>query len=943
MKRFIFERLEDATDNQKIVKLLFTDPRGIDSSRWLSINSKDTSTGNIVDRLNEIFEEGHYIVSPNAQGSDAEYERQEWVLDTDVFKFIFYKTLRGGCCDSPSKKHIFGVEKAIAYSYKSKNNNCLLEIIRKSIGINEKSDQIRKKLGFEKGTKLNISEDLPKLANEFKFNYVVVQLDKDNKLERIGGEVDDEYDQEITFILDNDHFYKAIFMGESPEEKEERLKEKAKKQNIKDYEKRSKESIKKNNDKRKEKKEKKEIEYIPVCFDFESFFNAEGKEYAYSCSLIYDNDEKHYEFFYPNKEDIEKMDFTKRPIERMVITKVNEIYKNTGKKVRLIGYNSSRFDNFFLLASHLENDETPSLMYCNNAILSMETKAYKTFDMCRFVNCSLKTACKDFKLKNKKIDGFSHTIPQNEANNGTLNKWLLDNYSKVFEYCMMDSRCLQELYNTVKEAVLQISGNKIKIDNFLTISGAGVDYWKKTDVNKDYDNMKVIRSETIKQPRDWNIKTKCSSEGVSYLYDMVRSSLTAGRSQMFENYKKVEKPIMVIDATSLYPFAMSGEFLYPDPYSEMIYTDKYRGKDVLGFYWCNIISQPKKNIIPYRTKGEPLNWEYDKPIYNIALNTIDIECLKKHNSIVEVYNGIYWTKKTNKMFSEYIDVFKKEKMRQDELKELKSAEYNAAMRAMCKLFSNSLSGKVIERLHEDAFLLTNKGKEHLEFANKYIITESTDMANGTVLLKGTTCDYQNLLKTNSVPHYLGCFIYAHARQHMYDNIISKYAGYGMDTDSYFMEESEYLRAKKEQPKIFGSEYGNFKVENYEGAKNKKWTRNYFVCSKVYGLFSEVDSEDNKTRFKGLNNNDRIMSEADIKVFNKCTDVIERYELYEKLKPVAIIKRDPDESYINEEVYKTLCDKKALNVLSSVLYRSNLKLHVDFVIKTIKPEKDIIIE
>ncbi|KAJ1764799.1 hypothetical protein LPJ74_006569 [Coemansia sp. RSA 1843] len=204
-----------------------------------------------------------------------------------------------------------------------------------------------------------------------------------------------------------------------------------------------------------------------------------------------------------------------------------------------------------------------------------------------------------------------------------------------------------------------------------------------------------------------------------------------------------------------------------------------------------------------------------------------------------------------------------EKIKQDELKERGSEDYNPAVRELCKLLMNSLSGKLIQRDYDDVIEII-KSKEALsKFRQKCkedirIINMNKDVC----IVAGTLQQY-----INKMPTIYGALIYSYARSHMYDTILSKVNPsklFGMDTDSAFITVGQYHELVEKYPGIFGNDFGQFKEEVLElvDIKNEDGPFGIFVAPKCYCFYArdKKTGEERfiKARFKGINiDRDRI--------------------------------------------------------------------------------------
>lgn len=92
----------------------------------------------------------------------------------------------------------------------------------------------------------------------------------------------------------------------------------------------------------------------------------------------------------------------------------------------------------------------------------------------------------------------------------------------------------------------------------------------------------------------------------------------------------------------------------------------------------------------------PLNWK-KKGLFESWCTSIDLNVMDKHGCGYTVLDGIeFESRVTGSYLFKCMNPFKKEKLRQDVYKDAKNvAKYSVSMREACKLYLNSLSGKVI--------------------------------------------------------------------------------------------------------------------------------------------------------------------------------------------------------------------------------------------------------
>jgi hypothetical protein len=186
-------------------------------------------------------------------------------------------------------------------------------------------------------------------------------------------------------------------------------------------------------------------------------------------------------------------------------------------------------------------------------------------------------------------------------------------------------------------------------------------------------------------------------------YKDLQSSKIAGRVELFNGIQKVTERLVSTDVCSLYPYVMSVAPNYY-PCGEIIQTNEYKGDDVIGFYYCDIDqTNLKPNNLPniYAKKSKIDNdWSYQGILENYLISNVMIGLLKKFNCKVVIRNGFYFSdkKKSCDMFDFLLD-FMNAKNNQDTMKKNKNNDYNSALRETLKLLMNSISGKVIEGMH----------------------------------------------------------------------------------------------------------------------------------------------------------------------------------------------------------------------------------------------------
>lgn len=574
---------------------------------------------------------------------------------------------------------------------------------------------------------------------------------------------------------------------------------------------------------------------------------------------------------------------------------VDWIEKNdNGIKFIVIGYNSSRFDNFALLKELINSDSYTSMLYVQNSILSLNFGGkHKCWDLCRFINTSLDKACESFNVFPKKLKGFDHKIPQEEFMKGgwtSLNKWISDNEKNLRLYNKTDVLSTESLFFKVGKAYKKLTG--AMITDFTTLASLSYDVFKKSITS--FENGKPKPIYDIPAPKNLEDDNR------------IRSAIVGGRCQVFTTTKhNIHDRIFCIDVKSLYPYIMLNRHF---PIGEYYETDKYiPGK--LGIYSVKITKQPKIKIIPYRNEGI-LDWEYEGEI-NHHCTSVEIECLKRHGAEFQFTNwdedghiGIYWKNSSDKLYTKYFQPIKDEKTKQDNLKKAeennKSKEtdekYNPALREISKLLLNSLSGKKVQRNFTSVTTLVKNIKEENKLAEKTKSLECKMIIGPYKLLEGELKEEKVYSRRKAKPSYIGVFIYAHSRTYMYECVYSKYNCIYTDTDSAFLNESDYndLKSKyinqvgdgplkyyetssKQSPiKTLGGEFGQFEEELKSEGKN---CESYFLAKKLYcvqitsdkvenGVTKKIVHKESKYRMKGVNKNDARLSSFNMSIIRR---------------------------------------------------------------------------
>jgi len=883
--RFIAE-MNNISEEKTSVILRFTNADGINNFKTLYL-----------DQFEEDFRD--LATGGTTHGSDGA-NVDTGNLDFEWFRFFIatVDNIAGG-----DENKTITSKKYLLKNYKSTDNNCLIANVRGCLKDTHKmtlptTAQIRKKL--KKRLKFGERIKLTKIKYVEDYFKCKILVKNDNTIL-----YDSDYKSEITIEIfyDKNHYSLITKNNFNEEEKKQKKKERATK-------------------KRKNKKVRKKKF---LFFDFETIFQKK-KDYflkVYSSSwFVYDPEN---EFKYEDKHFEETRFETVNPVKKL-LKFINNRPSDTD--YLLIGFNNSRFDNFLLASEASKTGKLAQPFYVNNSLLNMSIDGCKSFDLCRFLNSSLMKACKDFKSNPAKMEGFSHLIPQKQYEEGKLDEWLKDNYELIEKYNKFDVLSLCDLMLKTREAVMKLTG--LKLEDYSTIGEMG---YKHFDKNKNYDIPAPKNAEDDK---------------------FIREALTAGRTQAYFGKLIYEECVRMIDVKSLYPFVMMNREY---PVGEYTNTKKYvKGK--LGIYRCKIINQNlkwgNKEVVEFQKRNKQFQTEYAPTIYPLrarkengerdqteALNwehrgemeanltTVDIEAIREAGGRVKTYEGIYWEQSANDLFVNYLKPFMDGKNAEDKLK-AEGKEYNTALRELDKLFSNSLSGKVIQKNYDDSYQQIKNPAELVKFMGR-VKNKSFKIykhGNGLFFVEGKLKEELVYNSKRAKPSYLGVFIYSYARDYMYKTVLQNYTTIYEDTDSALLPLEEYERFKKENSSnIDTGKYGCLEEEVGEA------TKCITISPKCYCVINEKKPHMSKYKFKGVGKFDKYMTETeymdifgDVKLTRDQIDKILNYGEHKDIVKKAL-------SY---EMFESLYNGEKLYIL-----QSQLKKHkgVNLAIKSSKKLKD----
>ena len=559
----------------------------------------------------------------------------------------------------------------------------------------------------------------------------------------------------------------------------------------------------------------------------------------------------------------------------------------------LIGFNNSNFDNFFLTNEFLLNSlNDVQIFYANNSILDFNINAcISSFDLARHLIGTLDYNCSSFKINCFKKQQFDHNYAQNLYDKNVL---LTDKdfQKRLKKYNNHDVLCLPILHVRYENALNKITRDPKHAENDALCDKAGTPHLKEkcdnrinlighvSGVKKLMTIGSVIYKLFTANIKKMGIDVPIFVKSQIHHYDNILKYSSAGRCDLRNNEKIiVNEKIASPDVCSLYPYVMAvGQYWYPCG-NKIIDTKSYK-KDKMGYYWVSIdqtnLKQPIQCNKNFDKNDNTLSndWNCFK-INNVFICTERIKYLIDNGCVVttpsggDIFNdeceGIYFTDRVKGcvLFEPILKIMGL-KMQQDRYKADGNELYNPALRETTKLLSNSLSGKVIEKLHLNKYELVDNDdlRVYLDDVSICQIYEKKVMISYTAKKEKEFSKHR--------PVFWGNHIYTYAQQYLYDHVIKNAESFYYDTDSAKMTHINYESWDKNYasnrkidhwPEVLEYEplykthllhqknsklYGSFEDE-LSGMDQKI---SYFDGKKQYAIISNK-LEESKIVFKGI--------------------------------------------------------------------------------------------
>ena len=532
-----------------------------------------------------------------------------------------------------------------------------------------------------------------------------------------------------------------------------------------------------------------------------------------------------------------------------------------GRHYTVVAHNGSRFDNLFFQSVLTEEEKLHTdFQYRGYSVIGMTFMNHIFRDPCCFLVGSLDKLCKKFKIQNSKMTENIYIGNDTYLDNKQLCFYKPDLdlpeflelqekeplYWKAYvEYCEMDCISLLELF---KSFVSQTQDLLKKMGEYKRKDGTmndGVWILRKCS---------VISKTTIGglARKVIDTLTGCSKTFDFYReflgddkekYDYICGFKRGGISHCNQPGKH-EHSVGSIDITSQYPCALINMKI-PVGYSNWVYDyqEQYHGFYTITDLKWGTLDYSFKPVCPNPERGEVLNWVYEwKENSKLNVDSEMLKYLQKYCGLksFKVEKGLCSTKsmKGSYLFGKYVNTLFSEKKRQDELKAKGSSDYNNAFREVCKLFMNSLTGKLVEdtaRYFQLRFSAKPiNPKDNLDGVGFNKISEDEESKwNFWVVAGVMVYSYSKRLLWEYVRHL----------PNNADDVIH------IETDGIYThaDNLDYLKKQiknynnPEYPVAFGDELGNVKVEHISQGES------YWLGKKFYYMYDNGDV----IRVKGL--------------------------------------------------------------------------------------------
>lgn len=583
--------------------------------------------------------------------------------------------------------------------------------------------------------------------------------------------------------------------------------------------------------------------------------------------------------------------------------------------VVMIAYNGAKFDHWIILRSLVSMGFkclTPPSGKANKLKFMIDNEPglgriyFEVWDPCQFLHTSLARAAQAFGLSTSKGD-YDHLATQDAYGQGRLPQRLKE--YPVQEYVRQDVRLLRELSTLFRKAC----GEALGYDPLGHPTMASFGWYILKDMHGYTEGGK---GDGTIDPVPWCelLPKKNPDEMQRYL----RTSIIGGRVQGIVGVHNFDDPHYMVDVVSEYPSVMMKNSFpcgVPTVLTEEKDLAKARklfeeGKEI-GIYYCRYNQAPlitSKGYAYLPLRGETLTWDTEEILaagpQEGLLPDVSMRRLISEGCEVEIVlapegnpHTMSWTK-SNNTFNEYINLFARIKKEEDAKP---PEERNMAMRELGKLGMNAISGKAAQKEYNEKTVIYSETEAAK--AGKLIEKELSEkrpinivmLANNFIMLKVPKS------RCKHYPAQLSSFIYAYARDLLWEDIFSRAKALGgdvwyMDTDSAIINKAQ-LQDLRKRGRLVRSKNKQFGMWEEETAVSKL----VVAAPKFYGL--ETPEGKVKLRLKGIRNNDKYLREdQDINDEGQTVDVemLERKIAGEviRIKSFSIYRKDGRIMYRN---------------------------------------------
>lgn len=621
-------------------------------------------------------------------------------------------------------------------------------------------------------------------------------------------------------------------------------------------------------------KEKEPFTVKQFIFDFETFQDEKTQYHTVYLAGLMDMDTEYYTYFEGEKCMEEMMDY------------LLDFYIDTKTPVQLIGYNNSRYDNYYIMNFVSRGTKYGQLktIFAGNRLLNLSLYYeqglwFRSLDVLQLLaGGSLKHNCKQFCVDDSDaksifphliIKDFSdfkpgarvieeeHFYPKDmkDPEAQELIGREVDIYILGIRYLYQDLKATRALFLKLGEALKHVSksicGKEVDISSFITLGQFAYYIWFQST---------PVLPHVFYQGRH---------------YDTIRESYYGGCTQVYAKHftsKSEDDYLVVYDVNSLYPYAMHNH-PFPTGYCELQtfkdFIDWTPNSTEMYIAYAQI-TPSSEDLYPCIPKNISTGLSWDQTVKEGWYTSVDIETAWMRGGTIKVKSRYIWRERCDTLFNNYIETLM-------DLKKKGSQTNNPALRNMAKLAMNGLYGKFGQRLNNktSTYVIHSFSElERLEERMKYVKKERINTIKSVgkdYCIVNTIIDEDPSTPTPK-PHYYAAFITAYARRRMWE-LISLLEGcpltrenrmkrpsleqcaenpiFYMDTDSLVFHVSLEDRIRSE---IHGSNLGMLKADlDTDTITNVRIVEGIFHAPKLYYMrYTYGDgSVEEKCKAKGV--------------------------------------------------------------------------------------------